>query len=66
MIKMNENKYDPKKALHKSKCRPGSVDAQSSPRARCLKISMFILFLVSSFNLFQRERKMISAQSRFS
>lgn len=21
MIKMNENKYDPKKALHKSKCR---------------------------------------------
>ena len=27
------------------------VDAQSSLRTRCLKRSMFILFLVSSFNL---------------
>ena len=28
-----------------------SIDAQSSLLARCLKRSMFILFLVSSFNL---------------
>ena len=28
-----------------------SVDAESSLRTRCLKRSMFILFLVSSFNL---------------